>query len=49
MERKPLSALSVAPQKQANTTPTKVASSDGILVDWPMEGRPPGPMWMQAA
>jgi FtsP/CotA-like multicopper oxidase with cupredoxin domain len=45
MERKPLSALSVAPQKQANTTPTKVAGADGVLVDGPMEGRPPGTMW----
>src|SRR5689334_10917019 len=42
MERKSLSALSIAPQKSANTALTKVAGPDGILVDGPMEGRPPG-------
>ncbi|MDB5931298.1 MAG: hypothetical protein JWR60_3005, partial [Polaromonas sp.] len=45
MERKALSALSPAPQKAANTTLTKVAGPDGMLVDGPMEGRPPGPIW----
>jgi FtsP/CotA-like multicopper oxidase with cupredoxin domain len=45
MERKSLSALTPAPQQAANTTPAKVAGPDGILVDGPMEGRPPGPIW----
>ena len=45
MRRQPLSAFSVAPQKQANTTPTKVSGPDGRLVDGPMEGRPPGDIW----
>ena len=45
MARKDISALSPAPQRAANTAPTKVAGPDGILVDGPMEGRPPGPIW----
>jgi FtsP/CotA-like multicopper oxidase with cupredoxin domain len=45
MERKPLSSLAVPPQAMANITPTKVAGPDGVLVDGPMEGRPPGAMW----
>lgn len=45
MKRKALSALLVAPQRKPNTNPTKVACDDGMLVDGPMEGRPPGTMW----
>ena len=45
MERKALSALSPAPQRMANTAPTKVAGADGVLVNGPTEGRPPGSMW----
>ena len=45
MKRQPISAFAVAPQKQANTALTKVAGPDGVLVDGPMEGRPPGDVW----
>ena len=45
MERKDISTLSPAPQKAANTAKTKVSRPDGIQVDGPMEGRPPGDIW----
>lgn len=45
MERKPVSSLAVAPQAMANTASSKVSGPDGVLVDGPMEGRPPGTMW----
>ena len=45
MERKAISELSVAPTEQANQTPTTVWGSDGVAVQGPMEGRPPGPLW----
>jgi len=45
MQRSELSTLTPAPQKQALTSKTRVAASDGTLVDGPMEGRPPGALW----
>lgn len=46
MERKDISALAANPPlEQANTAPTTVWSPDGVAVQGPQEGRPPGPMW----
>jgi hypothetical protein len=45
MERKAVSALSEAPTEQANQKLTTVWGPDGVAVQGPMEGRPPGPMW----
>jgi len=45
IQRKPVSALSPAPQKMANTSPTLVTGPNGVKVNGPMEGRPPGSSW----
>ncbi|MGJ7582821.1 multicopper oxidase family protein [Variovorax sp. RHLX14] len=45
MERQDITSLSPTPQQLANVTKTKVVGPDGIAVDGPMEGRPPGALW----
>lgn len=44
-KRSPIATLSPAPLEQANTAPTQVLGPDGVAVQGPKEGRPPGPMW----
>jgi FtsP/CotA-like multicopper oxidase with cupredoxin domain len=44
-KRDSISVLSPAPREQANTDPTQVFRPDGVAVQGPKEGRPPGPMW----